>query len=56
MVSETLEGKNIEQALDISDKEIAEALDELPPSRMHSTELGHELIRSAADDFIQRKC
>ena len=56
MVSEMLEGKNIEQALDISDKEIAEALDELPPSRMHSTELGHELIRSAVDDFIQRKC
>jgi nitrogen fixation NifU-like protein len=55
MVSEMLEGKNIEQALDISDKEIAEALDGLPLSRMHSAELGHELIRSAVDDFIQRK-
>ncbi len=55
MVSEMLEGKNIEQALAISDKEIAEALDGLPPFRMHSAELGHELIRSAVDDFIQRK-
>ncbi len=47
--------RNIEQALDISDKEIAEALDGLPPSRMHCAELGHELIKSAVDDFIQRK-
>ncbi len=56
MVSEMLEGRSIEQALDISDKEIAEALDGLPPSRMHCAELGHELIKSAVDDFIQRKC
>ncbi len=55
MVSEMLEGKSIEQALDISGNEIAEALDGLPPSRMHSAELGHELIKSAVDDFIQRK-
>ncbi len=55
MVSEMLEGRSIEQALDISDKEIVEALDGLPPSRMRSAELGHELIKSAVDDFIQRK-
>ncbi|MFC2033878.1 iron-sulfur cluster assembly scaffold protein [Chloroflexota bacterium] len=55
MVSEILEGKSIEQALNISDKEIAEALDGLPPSRMHCAELGHELIKSAANDFIHNK-
>ncbi len=55
MVSEMLEGKNIEQALDISDKEIAEALDGLPPSRMHSAELGRQLIRSTVDDFIRNE-
>ncbi len=55
MVSEMLEGRSIEQALNISGNEIAEALDGLPPSRMHSAELGHELIKSAVDDFIQRK-
>ena len=56
MVSEMLEGRSMEQALDISDKEITEALDGLPPSRMHCAELGYELIKSAVDDFIQRKC
>ncbi len=55
MVSEMLEGKSIEQALDISDNEIAEALDGLPPSRMHCAELGHELIKSAVDNFIRKK-
>ncbi len=55
MVSEMLEGRSIEQALDISGNEIAEALDGLPPSRMHCAKLGHELIKSAVDDFIQRK-
>ena len=56
MVSEMLEGRSIEQALDISDNEIAEALDGLPPSRMHCAGIGRKLIESALDDFIQRKC
>ncbi|MFC1866495.1 iron-sulfur cluster assembly scaffold protein [Chloroflexota bacterium] len=55
MVSEMLEGKSIEQALDISGEEIAEALDGLPSSRMHSAELGRELVKSAIDEFIQSK-
>ncbi len=55
MVSEMLEGKSIEQALDISGNEIAEALDGLPPSRTHCAELGQELIKSAVDDFILKK-
>ena len=55
IVSEMLEGRSIEQALDIADKEVAEALDGLPPSRMHCAELGHKLIKSAVDDFIQKR-
>ncbi len=56
MVSEMLEGRSLEQALDISDKEIAEALDGLPPSRMHCAGIGRKLIKSALEDFTQRKC
>ena len=54
MVSEMLEGKSIEQALDVSGEEIAEALDGLPTSRMHCAELGSQLIKSAVYDFIQK--
>jgi len=55
MVSEMLEGKSLEQALAISDNEISNALDGLPPSKKHCTELGRELIKSAIDDFLQKK-
>ncbi|MCJ7769356.1 MAG: iron-sulfur cluster assembly scaffold protein [Dehalococcoidales bacterium] len=55
MVSEMLVGKSIEQALGISDKEIAETLDGLPPSKMHCAELGRELIKSAIDDLFKKK-
>jgi len=55
MVSEMLEGKKIEQALEISDNEIAEALDGLPPSRIHCAEMGHELIKAAVGDFVQKR-
>jgi len=55
MVSEMLKGKTIEQALDISGEEIAEAQDGLPPSRMHCAELGRQLIKSAVYDFTQKK-
>lgn len=55
MVSEMLEGNSTEQALEISDKEIAEALDGLPPTKMYCAELGRELIKSAIDDFFQKK-
>ncbi|MFC1846649.1 iron-sulfur cluster assembly scaffold protein [Chloroflexota bacterium] len=55
MVSEMLKGKSIEQALSISDREIAEALDGLPPPKMHCAELGRELVKSAIDDFISKQ-
>ena len=55
IVSEMLEGKSIEQALDISDKEIDEALDGLPPTKMHCAEWGRELMKSAIDDFLKKQ-
>jgi nitrogen fixation NifU-like protein len=55
MVSEMLEGRSLSEALDISDEEIAEALDGLPPARMHSAALGRLLVRAAVDDY-RRRC
>ena len=55
MISEMLKGKSIEQALSISDQEIAEALDGLPPPKMYCAELGRELVKSAIDDFISQQ-
>ena len=55
MVSEMLEGKSIEQALGISDREIAKALDGLPPTKMHCAKWGRELIKSAIDDYLEKQ-
>ena len=55
MVSEMLEGRSIEQALGISDKEIAKALGGLPPEKEHCAKWGRELIKSAIDDFLEKQ-
>jgi len=54
MVSQMLEGKNIDEALAISEDEISTALDGLPPSKMHCARLGRELIESAIEDFHKK--
>lgn len=54
MVTEMLEGKSIEGALNISSQAIAGALDGLPPSKRHCTILGQELIRSAIKDYLTK--
>jgi nitrogen fixation NifU-like protein len=55
MVSEMLEDKSINQALNITDDQIADAIDGLPPSKMHCARLGRELIKSAVDDYKQKQ-
>ena len=50
MFVEMLKGKTIEEAKQIKDKEIAEAL-ELPPIKLHCSVLAEEGIRKAIEDW-----
>jgi nitrogen fixation protein NifU and related proteins len=54
MATEMVKGKNIEEALKISNKAVAEALDGLPPAKMHCSSLAEEALKSAIDDYISR--
>ncbi len=54
MVTEMLKGKSTKGALNISNQAVAEALDGLPPPKMHCAVLGQELIRSAIDDYLAK--
>jgi len=54
MVTEILKGKSIKDALNISNQAVAEALDGLPPPKMHCVVLGQELIKSAIDDYLAK--
>ena len=54
MVTEMVKGKGIEEALKISNKAVAEALDGLPSAKMHCSSLGEEALKSAIADYIAR--
>ena len=49
-----LKGKTIEEAKQVKDKEIAEAL-ELPPIKLHCSVLAEDSIKRAIEDWEQKK-
>ena len=53
MFVEMLKGKTIEQAKEIKDKDIAEAL-QLPPIKLHCSVLAEEGIRKAIEDWEEK--
>lgn len=55
MTTELVRGKKIEEALKLTNKAVAEALDGLPPVKMHCSVLAEEALRSAISDYYRRK-
>jgi nitrogen fixation NifU-like protein len=55
MVTEIVKGKSLEDALKISNKTVAEALDGLPAVKMHCSVLGEEALKSAIEDYLRRQ-
>ncbi|MFC1847354.1 Fe-S cluster assembly scaffold protein NifU [Chloroflexota bacterium] len=54
MTTEMVKGKSIEEALHISNKAVAEALDGLPPVKMHCSVLAEEALKSAIEDYLSK--
>ena len=54
MATEMIKGKPIEEALKLSNKAVAEALDGLPPVKMHCSVLAEEAVRAAVKDYYDR--
>ncbi|MCX7748047.1 MAG: Fe-S cluster assembly scaffold protein NifU [Clostridia bacterium] len=54
MATELVRGKTIEEALNITNKAVAEALDGLPPVKMHCSNLAEEAIREAINDYKKK--
>ena len=54
MVTEMAKGKNIQEALKISNKTVVEALDGLPAAKMHCPVMAEEALKAAIDDYPQR--
>ena len=54
MVTEMVKGKSIDEALDISNKAVAEALGGLPPNKMHCSNLAADAVHAAIEDYRNR--
>lgn len=54
MATEMVKGKTVKDALTITNKAVAEALDGLPPAKMHCSLLAEEAIHSALWDYAQK--
>jgi nitrogen fixation NifU-like protein len=52
MVTEMVKGRNIDEALEISNQAVAEALDGLPLIKMHCSALAEEALKSAIEDYL----
>ena len=55
MATELIKGKTIDEALDISNRAIAEALDGLPPIKMHCSVLAADALRASLADYYTRR-
>ena len=55
MATELIKGKTLEEAWKLSNKAVAEALDGLPPIKMHCSMLAEEAIHEAINDYLRKK-
>lgn len=55
MATELVKGKTVDEALKITNKAVAEALDGLPPVKMHCSNLAEEAIKAAIEDYKRKK-
>jgi nitrogen fixation NifU-like protein len=55
MVTELVKGKTLDEALKISNEAVAEALDGLPPAKMHCSNLAADALHEAIKDYMQKK-
>ena len=55
MVTEMAKGMTIEEASKITKASLAEALDGLPPQKMHCSNLGADALHKAIEDYKSKK-
>lgn len=54
MATELIKGKSIEDAIKLTNKAVVEALDGLPPVKVHCSVLAEEAIKSAIADYYKK--
>jgi nitrogen fixation NifU-like protein len=55
MAIDMIKGKPVSEALQITNRAVADALDGLPPEKMHCSLLAEEGIKSAIEDYLGKR-
>lgn len=55
MATELVKGKTVEKALQLTNQAVAEALDGLPPVKMHCSNLAEEAVHAAIKNYYESK-
>lgn len=55
MATEMVKGKTVDEALNLTNKAVAEALDGLPPAKIHCSLLAEQAIHAAVKDYRRRR-
>ncbi|NLJ78812.1 MAG: iron-sulfur cluster assembly scaffold protein [Tissierellia bacterium] len=55
MITSLAKGKSIEEALQIKERDIIDALDGLPKNKIHCSVLGVKALRNAIDDYLNKR-
>lgn len=51
MSTELIKGKTIDEALKVTNKSVTDALDGLPPVKMHCSVLAEDAVKKAIEDY-----
>lgn len=55
MITEMVKGKKIADALQVNNRQVAEALGGLPPVKMHCSNLAADALKAAIEDYQKRQ-
>ena len=54
MATEMIKGKTVDEALLLTNKAVVEALDSLPPAKIHCSVLAEEAVKAAIADYYKK--
>jgi nitrogen fixation NifU-like protein len=55
IATEMIKGKTLEDALKVTNKAVIEALEGLPPAKIHCSVLAEEAVKAAIEDYMKKQ-
>jgi len=55
MATEMIKGKSVDEALNITNAAVVEALEGLPPAKIHCSVLAEEAVKAAIEDYAKKR-